>query len=339
MQRGVFMGLTLINQNVSKSHIGCDEIFSVQLTLAAAPSLLEKPCDIILAVNTSDGMGGEALGEIKEMAGRLIRLVAAQTHGGQADHIGAGNRMGLISFSDEAYIEVWPITAAVGLRRRLNKLHVGGKANHADAFIKARALFNMQSASRKVLILWTDGVHTAGGPSAKAADKLREMGVEIYCVGVSARNEVNTRALNTWASGPEGAHVFLPHKGARTAWKNLTHSLTCAGATDLVLQERFGRAFHIIGTPKASKGRARRIGQRTLRWDIDALGVDGAQGATLHFLLRHTGGGEGLKPIAHSAVYADKQQNDVQIPIPQVQIQCGAGFGSLGGEDWEDRQP
>ena len=99
MQRGVSMGLTLINQNVSKSHIGCDEIFSVQLTLAAAPSLLEKPCDIILAVNTSDGMGGEALGEIKEMAGRLIRLVAVQTHGGQADHIGAGNRMGPVSYT------------------------------------------------------------------------------------------------------------------------------------------------------------------------------------------------------------------------------------------------
>lgn len=333
------MGLTLINQNVSKSYIGCDEIFSVQLTLAAAPSLLEKPCDIILAVNTSDGMGGEALGEVKEMAGRLICLVAAQTHGGRADHIGAGNRMGLISFSDEAYIEVWPITAAVGLRRRLNKLRVGGKANHADAFIKARALFNMQSASRKVLILWTDGMHTAGGPSAKAADKLREMGVEIYCVGVSSRSEVNTRALNAWASGPEGAHVMIPHKGAKGAWKNLTHNLSRTGATGLALQERFGRAFHIVGSPKASRGTVRKIGQQTLRWDIDALGVEAAEGAALHFLLRHTGDGEGLKPIAHTAVYADREQNDVQIPIPQVQIQCGAGFGSLAREDWEDGQP
>ena len=83
----------------------------------------------------------------------------------------------------------------------------------------------------------------------------------------------------------------------------------------------------------------RKIGQQTLRWDIDALGVEAAEGAALHFLLRHTGDGEGLKPIAHTAVYADREQNDVQIPIPQVQIQCGAGFGSLAREDWEDGQP
>lgn len=81
------------------------------------------------------------------------------------------------------------------LKAAVESLAAAGSTNHADAFTKAAQLFDPASPNAKVMVLFTDGNTTTGGPPAPAAAAARAQGITIYCIGPSL-------APTAWTSAP-----------------------------------------------------------------------------------------------------------------------------------------
>jgi len=120
----------------------------------------------------------------------VMRLTAVKRVAG--DFIGQreGDRLGLILFGDQAYLQT-PLTFdRRTLRILLNEAAIGlaGKSTAiGDAIGLAVKRLRDQPEKNRVLILLTDGTNTAGAVDPlKAADLASVEGVRIYTIGVGA---------------------------------------------------------------------------------------------------------------------------------------------------------
>jgi len=169
------------------------------LVLAAArPQFLGEPVqlpisgrDLLLAVDISGSM------EIEDMVlGRQIatRLRAVKAVAGEFVERRAGDRLGLILFGDQAYLQT-PLTFdSSTVRTQLNESAVGlaGKRTAiGDAIGLAVKRLRSQPQENRVLILLTDGTNNAGSVEPlRAADIAAAEGVRIYTIGVGADERI-----------------------------------------------------------------------------------------------------------------------------------------------------
>jgi len=182
------------------------------LVLAAArPQFLGEPVqlpisgrDLLLAVDISGSM------EIEDMVlGRQIttRLRAVKAVAGEFIERRAGDRLGLILFGDQAYLQT-PLTFdSSTVRTQLNESAVGlaGKRTAiGDAIGLAVKRLRSQPQENRVLILLTDGTNNAGSVEPlRAADIAAAEGVRIYTIGVGADERIvqglfgSQRVVNT----------------------------------------------------------------------------------------------------------------------------------------------
>jgi Ca-activated chloride channel family protein len=146
---------------------------------------------IMLAVDLSGSMqtpdmrsGGQAvsrLAAVKEVAGGFIQHRA-------------GDRLGLILFGDEAYVQV-PLTLDRNtVRTLLDEAQIGLAGQQTaigDAIGLAIKRLRDEPVKNRVLILLTDGASNAGNVEPlKAADLAAREGVRIYTIGVGADETV-----------------------------------------------------------------------------------------------------------------------------------------------------
>jgi len=168
------------------------------VTAAARPQTLGEPVqlpvsgrDLLLAVDISGSMEAEDMVLGKQVASRIaaVKYVA-----GQFIERRQGDRLGLILFGDQAYLQT-PLTfdrktaniqlqeAAIGL--------AGKRTAIGDAIGLAVKRLRDQPQENRVLILLTDGENTAGTVEPqKAADIAASAGVRIYTIGVGADERV-----------------------------------------------------------------------------------------------------------------------------------------------------
>ncbi|MBE0621056.1 MAG: VWA domain-containing protein [Burkholderiales bacterium] len=179
----------------SRLRLGLAALAWLLLVLAAArPQMVGKTVhlpvsgrSIMLAVDLSGSMqtpdmrsGGQAisrLAAVKEVAGDFIRHRA-------------GDRLGLILFGDEAYVQV-PLTLdRATVRTLLDEAQIGLAGQQTaigDAIGLAIKRLREEPIKNRVLILLTDGVSNAGNVDPlKAADLAAREGVRIYTIGVGA---------------------------------------------------------------------------------------------------------------------------------------------------------
>ena len=71
------------------------------------------------------------------------------------------------------------------------------------------ALFDPASSNEKVMVMFTDGVTTAGGNPNTVASLAKSQGVILYCIGLSGNGGLDVQALNSWASDPDSAYVAI----------------------------------------------------------------------------------------------------------------------------------
>ena len=157
---------------------------------AARPQQLGPPVappqagrDMMLAVDLSASMGEQDM----ELGSRLVdRLTAAKAV--LADFLDrrAGDRIGLIVFGDRAYA-LTPLTLdRDSVRQQLQSMELGlaGRATAlGDGIGLAVKRLQAQREDRRVLIVLTDGVNTAGMlEPVKAAEVARDSGVRIYTI-------------------------------------------------------------------------------------------------------------------------------------------------------------
>ena len=168
------------------------------VTAAARPQMLGEPVqlpvsgrDLLLAVDISGSMETEDMVLGKQVASRLaaVKYVA-----GDFIERRQGDRLGLILFGDQAYLQT-PLTfdrktaniqldeAAIGL--------AGQRTAIGDAIGLAVKRLRKEPQENRVLVLLTDGENTAGTVEPqKAADIAASEGVRIYTIGVGADERI-----------------------------------------------------------------------------------------------------------------------------------------------------
>jgi len=142
---------------------------------------------LMLAVDISGSMDTEDM-TIKQRP--VMRLSAVKLVAGDFIEQREGDRLGLILFGDQAYLQT-PLTFdRRTLRTLLNEAAIGlaGRSTAiGDAIGLAVKRLRGQPEKNRVLILLTDGANTAGSVDPlKAAELAAIEGVRIYTIGVGA---------------------------------------------------------------------------------------------------------------------------------------------------------
>lgn len=176
-------------------------IWALLVTALARPALVgdEIPIpaegrDVMMAIDLSGSMdqqdfavGGRSttrLGVVKETADTFIENRT-------------GDRVGLVLFSDRAYLQA-PLTFdRDAVRTLLDEAQVGLTGQQTaigDAIAISLKRLKDRPENGRVLILLTDGANNAGVMEPfKAADLARELGIKIYTIGVGAEAQtINT---------------------------------------------------------------------------------------------------------------------------------------------------
>jgi Ca-activated chloride channel homolog len=176
-------------------------IWLLLVAAAMRPQWLGEPQPIpttgrrlMLAIDTSGSMATE------DMAGGASRLRVVQSVAGRFIDGRHGDRVGLILFGTEPYLQA-PITADLAtVHRFLNEALVGVAGTQTaigDAIglaikrLRAEGGADRSSAARQtILVLLTDGENDAGAmPPLEAAGLAAQAGLRIYTIGVGAAPE------------------------------------------------------------------------------------------------------------------------------------------------------
>ena len=242
------MPILSVNKTADRTEISSGGTFHVTLSVTAAPESEIRPVDIAMVLDRSGSMKGSALQSLKKAAKEFIELLA---QGG--DTLVGQNRIGIISFANSAVIDA-PLTQQVDvLDAAVDGLVADGNTNTGDAFAQAQAMLHASQASRKMMILFTDGEPTIGVNPTPIANMMKQDGVEIYCIGYTGTDGINEELLKEWASNPDSQYVLIAPTEAKIieAFKNIAQSILVPGAKDITIYETPNPAFEIaaIDTP------------------------------------------------------------------------------------------
>lgn len=319
------MGVTNSNKELNVSEITCGGSFNIRLSLTAAPDITTNPTDIVLILDRSGSMQGAPLANLKNGANAFIDIIDEATDGTQDGQIGSGSRIGIVSFATTATQDTQLITDVADLKAAVDALTSDGSTNHEDAFTKALDLFDPASTNAKVMVMFTDGVTTAGGNPNTVATLAKSQGVIIYCIGLSGNGGIDVSALNAWASDPDSAYVAITPDDAELEdlFEDLARNISNPGATNVVITDTVATCFRITSISSPTKGSATLTGTNTVRWNVDELGVTASEGATFEFAVEHIGPCAGTVAVNESITYDDEEGNIVTFPSPTVEVDCG----------------
>ena len=318
------MGITSSTKVTNASAIPCGGTFNVTLALTAEPDITTNPTDIVLILDRSGSMT-RSLPSLKEAAKMFIDIIDEATDGTQDGQIGNGSRIGIVSFADTAVQDTGLITSVTDLKTAVDALTAGGSTNHADAFTKALALFDSSSTNAKVMVMFTDGVTTAGGPPNSVATLAKSQGVIIYSLGLMGNGGIDEHALRDWSSDPDSAYVAIAptDQDLEELFQDLAQNITNPGATNIVIEEVVEACFRITAISAPTKGTATLTGDRTVVWSIPELGTAQSEGASLSFTAQHNGICAGVLTVNESITYADNEGNVVTFDDPEINVNCG----------------
>lgn len=318
------MGIVNSNKELSISRISCNDVFSIRLSLTAAPDIVNNPTDIVLVLDRSSSMAGSPLANLKSGAKAFIDIIDEATDGVKNGQIGSGSRIGIVSFGDTATKDTQLITSVSDLKTAVDGLFAGGKTNHADAFTKANELLSTPSTNDKVIVMFTDGKTTIGADPSPIAAAARAAGATIYCIGLSGRNGINPAVLYDWASKPPASYVVVTPTDTELEelFKDLARNISNPGATNIRIVDRVNPCFKIISVSMPTKGTASLLDSTSVQWHMDALGTTQSEGASLEFLVQHVGNCSGSVEVNHSITYNDNEGNTVNFPSPRLVVDC-----------------
>lgn len=319
------MGIINSNKELSAARIDCGGSFQVELSLTAAPDIVTSPTDIVLILDRSGSMAGSALTNLKNGAKAFIDIIDEATDGTRDGQIGSGSRIAVVSFANTATQDTQLITSVADLNAAVDALTAGGSTNHADAFTKASELLAAPSTNARVMVMFTDGLTTAGADPGPIAAAARTAGVIIYAIGLSGRGGVDVAALEDWASKPASAYVSITPDDAELEdlFKDLARNIAKPGATNIVINDTVAPCFRITSVSMPTKGTASLLDANTVQWKIDELGTTQSEGALLKFTVQHIGPCSGTVEVNESISYDDSEGNTASFPSPALDVDCG----------------
>ena len=187
--------------------LGIYMLWSLLVVSAAQPTWIGEPVDLpasgrdlLLAVDISGSMDET---DMPSKTGNITRIDALKNVLGKFITRREGDRIGLILFGEQAYMQT-PLTFdRKTVNKQLDEAQIGfaGRSTAiGDAIglgtkrlLERDKTLNLDVAAKdKVIILLTDGANTAGTSPLTAAGIAAEEGVKIYTIGIGA--EVLTRS-------------------------------------------------------------------------------------------------------------------------------------------------
>ncbi|MBL1260719.1 MAG: VWA domain-containing protein [Thiotrichaceae bacterium] len=159
--------------------------------------------DIMLAVDISGSMLAQDFVHEDELTSRIdISKLMAQQFLKQRN----GDRVGLIAFADDAFIFM-PLTTDLAMAYDfLGEIHnglAGERTALGDAIALAAGHMKNRPAQSRILILLTDGSHTAGRVSPESAIVLaQQYRLRIYTIGVG------TNSMVAFPRGPQQQPLY-----------------------------------------------------------------------------------------------------------------------------------
>ena len=319
------LGITNSNKTVSAGRIECGGTFRIKLSLTAEPDIKRNPTDIVLILDRSRSMAGRPLVNLKQGAKKFIDIIDKSTDGAPDGEIGNGSRIAVVSFSDTATKDTQLITDVSDLKNAVDALSAGGFTNHADAFTKASELLANPSGNKKVMVMFTDGMTTAGVDAAPIAAAAKAMGAIIYVIGLRGDEGLDERALRRWASDPDSSYVVITpdDEELEKVFEDLAKNISKPGATDIDIRDTIDPCFRILSLSTPTRGTASLLDATSLRWCISELGARESEGASLEFTVQHVGSCSGSIEVNTDIRYRDNEGNRVCFPSPSVYVDCG----------------
>ncbi|MDD3230866.1 MAG: VWA domain-containing protein [Oscillospiraceae bacterium] len=321
------MGIISSNKSIGGiTTIPCRGSLNVTIGITSAPDIVSNPTDIVLILDRSGSMAGQPLTDLKSGVNTFIDIIAEAT-GGAPDQIGSGSHIGIVSFDGTATQDTGLITSVAALKAAAGALVADGSTNHGDAFTQATNLLS-GSTNHRVMVMFTDGVTTAGPDPSPIAAAARAMGITIYVIGLIGDTGIDENALRDWATDPDITHVAIAPTSSELdqIFADLAANITVPGATNIVINETLNPDFVITGAPVASVGTISLLTGTSFRWSIDKLGATVTQSATVTFPIQHIADTTGTKNVDHSLTYTDTEGNVVTFGNPEVFVNCEPTF-------------
>ncbi len=318
------MGIISTDKFVNVDSMQCDEEVIVTLSLTASPDITDNPAEIILLLDRSGSMQGEPLEDMKIAAKAFIDIIDEATDGNLNGHLNGGTEIAVVSFANNAVIDVPLSDTTQPLKEAIDHLEANGYTNHGDAFTKAIELLTPASEKNRIIVMFTDGKTTAGSAPAPIANAAKADNITIYCIGLNGENGIDEDALNSWATSPASEYVAIaPDSDAlKEIFEKLAEEISKPGATEIVIHEMLNPEFVITQIVPPNKGTATQLSDTEIRWNIDQLGTVADESAFLAFYAMYTGDTSGDKEINESVTYMDAEQNAVTFPSPMVSVIC-----------------
>ena len=308
-------------KTVSPEAITCGESANVTISFEAFASLSADPADIVLLMDNSSSMRPPKLEDSQIAANVLVDMVADASGG--INTIGNGSRIGIVSFSTHAQILSDLSTDTAALHNAIGSLAAKGATNHREAFETAEAMLSHYMGKRRIIVMFTDGYTSIGDDPDPVAQRIKDSGAEIYCIGLLSDNT----NLNKWASTPLETHVTMTEDSARLMhlFRKIAAEILLAGAYDAALQETVTQEFEITKINAVSHGDAHITGARSLTWTPGTVGVaEKPETVSISFQIRHIGKEPGIRPVNRSLTYEDREGNVLTFPSPALLIYCGS---------------
>jgi Ca-activated chloride channel family protein len=181
--------------------------------LGEAKSLPYTGRDLMLAVDISKSMEQQDMLPLGVTAmqfqnRRFNRLDAVKAVVGNFAEQRQGDRLGLILFADQAYLQA-PLTYDTATVNQLLQEAQIGFAGAATAIgdalgLAIKRLKDRPEGSRRIILL-SDGANTAGQTDPMvAAQKARDMGVKVYTIGFGADEQVVQTVFGPRRHNPSG---------------------------------------------------------------------------------------------------------------------------------------
>lgn len=318
------MGIINSNKELNKTTINCDETFNVTLSITGAPDIVTNPTDIVLILDKSGSMTGDPLTNLKLGAKKFVEIIDEATDGTQDGQIGNGSHIGIVSFSNTATQDTGLITSVANLNTAIDALVADGLTNHEDAFIKAIDLFDENSTNAKVIVMFTDGITTAGGNPVPVATQAKADGIIIYSIGLIGDNGIDVDAINAWSSEPSSAYVAITpdDDDLEELFEELARNISIPGATNIEITDTVDSCFKITNIVDVSKGDTEILADNVIKWTIDELGTTTTEAATLEFTLERVGNCTGTIEVNDNIEYEDTEGNIVTFPSPTIEVTC-----------------
>lgn len=294
------------DKRAAPSTLVLGETTAVTLTLAARCPSSSKlvGADIVLIMDRSGSMSGDKIEAARGAARAFAELLDVRHH-----------RLGLVSFSDNATVDVPLTTAVAAVVDGLEAIQTGGETNMAASI--ESALTQLQSAGRPealpVIVLLTDGQYTASTADPRvAAGRARNWGAQIYAIGLGEDVVASVLADLT---GDAGRTFFAPTPSELyPIYSQILRLVLASLAGNLIVDDQLGDGMRYID---GSASPSALVSTGRLRWGRSLLP---ATGITLSYRLQPQALGCQATNKQALADYtdADGVRRQFAFPVPTV---------------------